>query len=242
MREKYLIESDGQVYGPADVDQLIQWVAEGRVVATTTLIHAETSERKLAGDHAELRSWFAPTPPTTPSAGATSYQAPPQQGSAGDYGSPGGTGVGGYPGGYQQQQMQRPQQPWSGNYQQPGTPGYGPQMYDVRGNDSGAGAMAQLPAELQGMNFGAFAIPIWWGIFNQSFLGLLAFIPCLNLIVSVVMLFKGNEWAWQNRRFDSVEHFRQVQRAWQKWGVAVFIFNTIWAIGWFLSLFSGGNP
>src|SRR6476469_999290 len=104
MREKYLIESNGQVYGPADVDQLIQWVAEGRIVSSTTLINAETSERKLAGDHAELRSWFAPTPPTGPSpTGATSYDAPPQQqGRAGDYGSPGVTG-GGYSGGYQQQ-------------------------------------------------------------------------------------------------------------------------------------------
>ncbi|MBC8138583.1 MAG: hypothetical protein H8F28_22110 [Fibrella sp.] len=242
MREKYLIESNGQVYGPADVDQLIQWVAEGRVVSTTTLINAETSERKLAGDHAELRSWFAPTPPTTPSTGATAYQTPPPQGRAGDYPSPGGSGVGGYPGGYgQQQRQQPPQQPWSGSYQQPIAPGYGAQMYGDRSNDSGTGAMARLPAELQGVNFGAFAIPIWWGIFNQSFLGLLAFIPCLSPIVSIVMLFKGNEWAWQNRRFESVEHFRQVQRAWQNWGIAAFILNVIWGIGWLISVFAGNN-
>lgn len=236
MREKYLIESNGQVYGPADVDQLIQWVAEGRVVASTTLINAETSERKLAGDHAELRSWFAPGPPPTTPTGATTYQSPPPQGRAGDYGPPPGTGVGGYPGGYQQQQMQQPQQPWT---LQPGTPGYGAQMYGDTRNDSGMGSRAQLPAELQGVNFGAFAIPFWWGIFNQSFIGLLAFIPCLSWIVAIVMLFKGNEWAWQNRRFESIEHFRQVQKAWQTWGIFAFILNVIGTIIWLFSL--GGN-
>lgn len=235
MNEKYLIESNGQRYGPADLDQLIQWVAEGRIVSTTVLINAETSERKLAGDHADLRSWFPPQPPASAPGGATSYQAPSQQGRAGDVGGLSGIGGGAYTGGYQQQQQQqqmpRPPEPYGGGYQQAVRPGYGPGMYDVgSNNDSGTGATARLPAELQGVNLGAFAIPIWWSIFNRSYIGLLALIPCVGVIMSVVLLFKGNEWAWQNRRFESIEHFRQVQQAWQKWGIAVFIINIIWAI------------
>lgn len=234
MREKYLIESNGQMYGPADVDQLIQWVAEGRIVASTTLINAETSERKLAGDHAELRSWFAPNPPATPPTGATSYPAPPQHGPTGGYGNPGG--------GYQQQQMQPPQQqPWSGGYAQQAPPGYGGRMYDTTNNDSGTGSAARLPAELQGLNFGAFAIPIWWSVFNKWYIGILAFIPCVSPIISIILLIKGNEWAWQNRRFESIEQFRQVQSAWAKWGIAVFIFNVIGWLSW-LANNGGGNP
>ncbi len=236
MREKYLIESNGQVYGPADVDQLIQWVAEGRVVAQTTLIHAESGERKLASDHAELRSWFAPTSPTP---GATAFQTPPPpQGRAGDGNA---TGVGGYPGGYAQQQREMPRQPWSGDYQQSAPVPY--RGYGYGENDSGTGAMAQLPAELQGVNFGAFFASLLWSIFNKSYLGLLVLVPAIGWVVPFILLFKGNEWAWQNRRFESVEQFRQVQQAWALWGVVFFLINGVfWLLMILGGIFSGINP
>ena len=34
--------------------------------------------------------------------------------------------------------------------------------------------------------------------------------------------FKGNEWAWQNRRWDNVQQFKDVQRIWTYWGVGLF--------------------
>jgi hypothetical protein len=34
-----------------------------------------------------------------------------------------------------------------------------------------------------------------------------------------MLLFKGREWAWQNKQWDSVEHFNRVQRKWAKAGV-----------------------
>src|SRR5262249_24863985 len=30
-------------------------------------------------------------------------------------------------------------------------------------------------------------------------------------------------WAWRNGRWDSVEHFKRVQRQWAKWGVVVWL-------------------
>lgn len=56
-----------------------------------------------------------------------------------------------------------------------------------------------------------------WGLL--SLLG--AFCGLLSLPVSVVLGLKGNEWAWKNRRFDSVEHFKRVQRVWAIVGISL---------------------
>jgi hypothetical protein len=38
---------------------------------------------------------------------------------------------------------------------------------------------------------------------------------------------KGNQWAWQNKKWDSVEHFKKTQRTWKRWGVALFIIGIV---------------
>jgi hypothetical protein len=38
---------------------------------------------------------------------------------------------------------------------------------------------------------------------------------------------RGNEWAWQNKRWESVEHFLRVQRAWANWTAALILFPVI---------------
>jgi hypothetical protein len=34
---------------------------------------------------------------------------------------------------------------------------------------------------------------------------------------------KGSRWAWRNGRWDSVEHFKRVQRLWAIWGVVIWL-------------------
>ena len=34
---------------------------------------------------------------------------------------------------------------------------------------------------------------------------------------------KGNAWAWRNGRWDSVEHFKRVQRKWAIWGLVIWL-------------------
>jgi hypothetical protein len=34
---------------------------------------------------------------------------------------------------------------------------------------------------------------------------------------------KGSRWAWRNGRWDSLEHFKRVQRLWAIWGVVIWI-------------------
>ncbi|MFH1418362.1 MAG: TM2 domain-containing protein [Planctomycetota bacterium] len=45
----FLIGADGKRYGPADIDTLVQWAREGRIVAATTLIDRGT-EKQLRAD------------------------------------------------------------------------------------------------------------------------------------------------------------------------------------------------
>jgi hypothetical protein len=34
---------------------------------------------------------------------------------------------------------------------------------------------------------------------------------------------KGSGWAWRNGRWDSLEHFKRVQRLWAIWGAVIWI-------------------
>ncbi|HZW26265.1 MAG TPA: hypothetical protein VFF26_12340 [Gallionella sp.] len=86
-------------------------------------------------------------------------------------------------------------------------------------NTSGQGKGAILPEEAKGLAWGAFLMTWIWGIFNRTWLALLTFVPFVGLVVWVMLLFKGREWAWQNKQWDNVEHFNRVQRQWAKAGL-----------------------
>ena len=93
------------------------------------------------------------------------------------------------------------------------------------GNNSGQGFSSTVPPEIQGWNWGAFALTWIWGIDNRVWLSLLALIPVLpvSLAMMVVLGIKGNEWAWQCKKWDSIEQFRKRQRTWMYWSIAGFI-------------------
>ncbi|HEY8598869.1 MAG TPA: hypothetical protein VIL85_10595 [Thermomicrobiales bacterium] len=105
------------------------------------------------------------------------------------------------------------------------------------GNSSGQGSTAAVPAEVQGLNWGAFLLNWIWGIGNNTWLALLCFVPFINIIMAFALLFKGNEWAWQNKQWDSVEHFKTTQR---KWAMAGLILIGISLLFGCLSIVLGG--
>lgn len=88
-------------------------------------------------------------------------------------------------------------------------------------NNSGMGAQSVLPPELRGVNWGGFLLTLFWSISHNTWIGLLCLVPYLGGIMSFVVLFKGNEWAWQNRRWDSIEQFKEVQAKWTMWGLII---------------------
>ena len=94
---------------------------------------------------------------------------------------------------------------------------------------------AEIPPELDRWNWGAFLLNWIWGIGNETFIALLTLVPGLGIIMMFVLGFKGSRWAWRNGRWDSIEHFKRVQRRWAIWGVVVWL----GAIVLFGALFGG---
>ena len=84
-----------------------------------------------------------------------------------------------------------------------------------------------LPEELKGWNWGAFLLNWIWAIGHNVWIGLLALIPYVGIVMAIVLGIKGNEWAWQNRQFSSVEQYKEVQKAWTKWGIIVLIISVV---------------
>lgn len=90
-------------------------------------------------------------------------------------------------------------------------------------NTSGQGREAVVPAELRGWNWGAFLLTWIWGIGNRTHIALLALVPLVNVVMIFVLGARGNEWAWQNRRWESVAAFKATQRKWALGGAAFWL-------------------
>ncbi|MAU01162.1 MAG: ribonuclease G [Anaerolineaceae bacterium] len=88
--------------------------------------------------------------------------------------------------------------------------------------------MAEIPEEIKGKwNWGAFLLSGIWGIGNNAWIALtlaliaspfLFFFPLVSMGAFLFLGWKGNEWAWRSKQWDSVEHFQKVQKKWKKWG------------------------
>ncbi|MGO9356294.1 MAG: cytochrome c oxidase assembly factor Coa1 family protein [Xanthobacteraceae bacterium] len=88
-----------------------------------------------------------------------------------------------------------------------------------------------VPAEIDRWNWGAFLLNWIWGVGNNTFIALLAIVPFFGVIMMFVLGARGSGWAWRNGRWDSIDHFKRVQRAWAIWGVVVWLGS--------ITLFSG---
>jgi len=88
-------------------------------------------------------------------------------------------------------------------------------------NNSGGGKSVVPPPGISGWSWGAFLLNWIWAIFNQTWIGLVCLIPYVGLIGAIYLGIKGRELAWQNKRWDSIEHFQRVQKAWSWWGVVL---------------------
>ena len=93
---------------------------------------------------------------------------------------------------------------------------------------------AAIPDGLAGWSWGAFLLNWIWAIGNKTWIGLLCLVPYVGFVMSFVLGFKGREWAWRNKRWDSVDHFNAVQQKWSFWGVLLFF--VMFGIGILLAL------
>jgi hypothetical protein len=96
-------------------------------------------------------------------------------------------------------------------------------------NTSGQGASAVVPEEVKGWSWAGFGLTWIWGVFNGVLISLLVLIPFpfFSLAWAIVLGIKGNEWAWRNKKWDSVEHFKNTQRPWNIAGIVIFAISMV---------------
>lgn len=111
-----------------------------------------------------------------------------------------------------------------------------------------------IPPEIRRFNWGAFLFNFIWGIFNKTYITLIIlftiFIPfgqIIDLGLCIWFGIKGNEWAWKNKNWESVEEFNKVQKRWAIvaliLGGGLFLLGfTTGLIGGFTSLMNKTNP
>ena len=118
-------------------------------------------------------------------------------------------------------------------------------------NNSGKGNVPVIKVVSDKFNWAAFLMPILWGLFNNANKTAFVLIPglivpvllglCKNSVPALVLAplstlcslsnivlciwcgIKGNTWAWQNKRYKSIEHFHSVQKNWAI-GSILFLF------------------
>lgn len=100
-------------------------------------------------------------------------------------------------------------------------------------NTSGMGRLAQIPPEVRGWNWGGFWWGWIWGIGNSVWIALLGLIPIVSLVMMFVLGAKGSEWAWTARKWESIEHFKRVQRNWALAGWILFIIGVLFWVAYF---------
>jgi hypothetical protein len=94
-------------------------------------------------------------------------------------------------------------------------------------NTSGQGELAVVPEEIKRWSWGAFGLTWIWGICNSVWIALLCFIPLFGLVWAFILAVKGNEWAWRNKKWDSIEHFKNTQRSWDIAGIVLFAISIV---------------
>ena len=115
--------------------------------------------------------------------------------------------------------------------------------------ESGHGPSTVVPPEVRKWNWGAFCLTWIWGVFNNTFIALLCLIPFVNLVMAFVLGFKGNEWAWRNRKWPGIQQFHETQRNWAiaalcVWASAVIFLGGIVGFTFFTlkTTFSNSKP
>lgn len=96
--------------------------------------------------------------------------------------------------------------------------------YDER---SGIGGASIVSDEVKGWNWGAFGLPVIWGLYYSVWISLLCLIPLVSIPVRIYLGIKGNELAWKKNKWISVNDLHKAQRKWRVWGIIAFIISLL---------------
>ena len=95
-----------------------------------------------------------------------------------------------------------------------------------------------VPLEILHWNWGAFTLTWIWGLGNKVYISLLSFVPVIGLFIPFLLGWKGNEWAWKNKKWENVEHFKKVQKKWFIGAMAVCFVSLLVSIFSISKMFS----
>ncbi len=97
---------------------------------------------------------------------------------------------------------------------------------------------AFVPLEILHWNWGAFILTWIWGLGNKVYISLLSFVPVIGMFIPFLLGWKGNEWAWKNKKWENVEHFKRVQKKWLVGSMAVCFLSVVVSIFSISKMFS----
>lgn len=124
----------------------------------------------------------------------------------------------------------------------PGAAPYNPYQQPYDGNTSGMGAGYPLPPAASGWTFAGF-VP--WGLFSffnnnttWGVIGLALYFFGFYIVYGIYMGIKGREMAWQERRFESLEHYEATMKAWNTWGLVLLCMAVGGLILYFIAVFA----
>ena len=94
-------------------------------------------------------------------------------------------------------------------------------------------------------NWGACFFTWIWGLNHrkpETLLAILAgFIPFGALIASIYIGYKGNEWAWDSGRFQTIDDMQQCQVIWAKWALWMFVLSIVAPLAIFMLILVVGG-
>lgn len=93
-----------------------------------------------------------------------------------------------------------------------------------------------IPLEVRTWNWSAFFLTFIWGIPHRIYLSLLVLIPVVGFFIPFVLGMKGNEWAWKNKPWKSIQEFQMVQQVWLNATLGVFLLIIVAALSFPLIL------
>ena len=82
-----------------------------------------------------------------------------------------------------------------------------------------------LPEEFRKWNWGAFTFTFIWGFGNRTYSALWCFVPVVGLVMPFILGAKGNEWAWKNKQWESLDVFIRAQKTWAKAALYFLVFS-----------------
>lgn len=91
-----------------------------------------------------------------------------------------------------------------------------------KADTNNSGTREEPPAEVGelGWCWGAFGVPWIWGIGNRVWIALVVFVPYIGPFFAFYLGAVGHRLAWQNRRFESFDQYRDTMRTWNTWAWA----------------------